>query len=379
MTSKKSPSKVIDSKDRIIKKLSHENTQLREKVTLILQRISENEAIWTHFTEIENAVISSQCLEDMAQNLATEFKTRFSLNVVTLMLTADMEGNPEPALHPKRLSQNTENLYAVSENALRQWFSHPYNPILLDILTDDLKTFFFPGENLTVRSGVLLPLALWGEVVGSLNLASKDSGRYDLRNDTSFLDRLSSKLALSINNLLSREQLLKLSTTDCLTGLYNRAHLEKVARAELERSARYGGMCSLIMADLDGFKGINDNQGHEVGDRALKTFASLLQKHTRATDTCARYGGDEFCVILPETPITGGLSTARKLREALSETPVDTSNGQLVVKASFGVAQNEPGQLMSWESLLNEADRNLYEAKKQGGGTVMPSRPADPG
>jgi diguanylate cyclase (GGDEF)-like protein len=372
MTLKKPPSKIIDSKDKIIKKLSAENTQLREKITIILQRVTENEAIWTHFTEIENAVISSQCLEDMAQNLAAEFKTRFNLNAATLMLTADLQGNPESALQPKRLSRKAENLYAVSLDALRQWFPHPSRPILLDILGDDIKTFFFPAENVTVRSGVLLPLALWGEIVGSLNLGSEDRGRYDLRNDTSFLDRLSSKLALSINNLWSREQLLKLSTTDCLTGLYNRAHLEKVARAELERSARYGGICSLIIADLDGFKGINDSQGHEIGDRALKTFASLLQSHTRATDTCARYGGDEFCVILPETPLAGGLSTACKLRDALLETPVPTSDGQLVLRASFGVAQNEPGQWMSWESLLNEADRNLYEAKKRGGGVVMP-------
>jgi diguanylate cyclase (GGDEF)-like protein len=372
MTSKKLPSKVIDSKDRVIKKLSTENTKLREKVAYILQRVTENETIWAHFTEIENAVISSQRLEDMVLNLAMEFRTRFNLEVVTLILTADLHGNPEQAFHPRRLSQEVEHLYAVSNDSLQRWFNHPYHPILLAALMDDIKAFFFPDATMVVRSGVLLPLELWGGVLGSLNLGSEDNERYDLRNDTSFLERLSSKLALSINNLWSREQLLKLSTTDLLTGLYNRAHLEKVARAELERSVRYGSRCSLIMADLDGFKSINDSRGHEIGDRALKTFASLLKQHTRAADTCARYGGDEFCVILPETPLMGGWSTACKLRTALARTPVDTPEGQLILKASFGVAQNEPGSLMSWEAFLNEADRRLYDAKKQGGGIVMP-------
>jgi diguanylate cyclase (GGDEF)-like protein len=270
------------------------------------------------------------------------------------------------------LSQEAGHLYAVSTESLQTWFPQPYHPVLLDALKEDVKEFFFPQEAMVVHSGVLLPLELWGGVLGSLNLGSEDVERYDLRNDTSFLERLSSKLALSINNLWSREQLLKLSSTDPLTGLYNRAHLEKVARAELERSIRYGGRCSLIMADLDGFKNINDSRGHEIGDHALKTFASLLKLHTRITDTCARYGGDEFCVILPETPLRGGWSTACKLQAALVETPVETNDGQLILKASFGVAQNQPGASMSWEDLLNEADRHLYEAKKQGGGTVMP-------
>jgi len=155
----------------------------------------------------------------------------------------------------------------------------------------------------------------------------------------------------------------ELSVTDELTGLANRRRLEQRLAEETTRSARTGHLFAVLMIDMDGFKNVNDNYGHQVGDEMLRMCAQVLRENVRASDFVARYGGDEFCAILSDTTLAGGRTVAQRLRRAMSvlSDPMST--------ISVGVAAWSPGS--SAEDVLRQADDALYIAKKQGRNCVI--------
>lgn len=162
-------------------------------------------------------------------------------------------------------------------------------------------------------------------------------------------------------------QFQKLAITDPLTQVYNRRYLEKRLEEALANFIRYGIPASLILVDLDDFKQINDTSGHSVGDLVLKEFAQMLQRHTRRGDLVFRYGGDEFCILLPNTPLNGAHRLAQRIISALNEG--DTFLPKKI-QASMGVAEVS-SQGRSFKDWLERADAALYKAKRSGKGCVM--------
>lgn len=154
--------------------------------------------------------------------------------------------------------------------------------------------------------------------------------------------------------------------TDPLTQLHNKRHFNSALETELERTRRSQQPTSLILADLDHFKHINDTRGHAVGDLVLASAANLLKSELRMIDIPCRYGGEEFAIILPSTPLLTAIQVAERLRSALAGAEIDTGGTHLKITASFGVASFQGDQKTTSTSLLQRADTRLYEAKKQG-------------
>jgi diguanylate cyclase (GGDEF)-like protein len=175
-------------------------------------------------------------------------------------------------------------------------------------------------------------------------------------------------------------QIEKLSVTDPLLGIFNRRYLHEWLPQEAARSRRYGQPLSLVMADLDHFKKINDTYGHQSGDRVLRHAVDLARSALRVSDWIARYGGEEFVIVLPETALLGAQAVAERMRRMCSETPVELPETKLLVAASFGVATID-GVAASNEdadAMLREADKALYESKRAGRNRVTcgPKLPA---
>jgi len=168
----------------------------------------------------------------------------------------------------------------------------------------------------------------------------------------------------------------QLSITDPLVGIYNRRYLNDQLMHEVERARRYGYPLAAVMADLDLFKQINDQHGHQVGDEVLRGFVEVAKAAIRASDWLARYGGEEFVVVLPETDLGGAGKTADKIRTACASTPIATAAGPVTITASFGVAALDFGNgpvATAAESLLRQADEALYRSKHDGRNRVTVS------
>ena len=161
------------------------------------------------------------------------------------------------------------------------------------------------------------------------------------------------------------EQLERLATTDELTGLSNRRHFLALAEAEWSRFQRYHRPLSLMVFDIDHFKSINDQFGHDVGDRAMAHVAKLCMESKRSLDIAARTGGDEFVVLLPETELALAEIVADRLRQEVAEHPLQADGARIPMTVSIGVA----GAALSMsgiDALMKLADRSLYQAKADG-------------
>jgi two-component system, cell cycle response regulator len=162
------------------------------------------------------------------------------------------------------------------------------------------------------------------------------------------------------------ELLAKLAAFDDLTGSFNRRSMFHHLEAELSRSRRYGRSLAVLMADIDHFKKVNDQHGHLVGDRALRWVATTLQNELRSMDFLCRYGGEEFCAILPETNQPGAARAAERIRSALERQAFAVDGLSLSLTISVGAAAWTPVDKEEIPDLLARADRALLDAKRAG-------------
>ena len=159
---------------------------------------------------------------------------------------------------------------------------------------------------------------------------------------------------------------------DPLTGLYNRRHAQEAAHRELARMVRSWRPLSVVLLDADAFKAVNDTYGHLVGDEVLVAIARRLQAVLREGDLATRWGGEEFCIVLPDTDEAGGNMAAERVLQAIRATPVETSAGPLRVTVSAGVTEAMAGE-RTLDALVARADAALYAAKRAGRDRVVSS------
>jgi diguanylate cyclase (GGDEF)-like protein len=178
-------------------------------------------------------------------------------------------------------------------------------------------------------------------------------------------------LALSFLHCLRRRQALSrrnrvleaLSQTDDLTGMYNRRHVEEHLAKALASARRHGHALSILFVDIDGFKRVNDELGHQMGDSVLRIVGQRIPLALRREDVVGRWGGEEFLAVLPMTPISGALVLAERLRSAIAETPVQAGGHTVEVTVSIGCAEDGDSDV---KALMREADVALYQAKQGG-------------
>lgn len=171
-----------------------------------------------------------------------------------------------------------------------------------------------------------------------------------------------------------RTEILKwLSITDSLTGLYNRRYFIEQIELEFKRAKRYSRDLSLLMLDIDHFKTVNDNYGHQVGDIVLRKISSIIINQLRDSDLAFRYGGEEFMVILPETKPDDAMNVAKRMKQEIMETEHTCRNLNFKVTASIGIVSIKDmlGKFETVDDIIKKVDDNLYKAKNSGRNTII--------
>jgi diguanylate cyclase (GGDEF)-like protein len=230
------------------------------------------------------------------------------------------------------------------------------------------KEALFAAGALVPQTGTLAILALQrgGHTIGAIVIGAKETGVIR-PNDLRTAKLIAQLAASALEAAWEIEEVSRRSRTDQLTGLWNRRHFDEHLVRVLNESERYHRTCALVLADVDHFKQVNDTLGHEAGDEVLKMVADVLREVVRTTDICARIGGEEFCMIIPETALSGAVELAERIRLNLEESTLRWRGKEIQVTASFGVATYEAGGgTERRDHFFEMADRAMYRAKSDG-------------
>ena len=220
----------------------------------------------------------------------------------------------------------------------------------------------FSKESVLIKSILCYPLMHKGEKIGVIELINKCTGTFT-REDQSLIEMVLNPLAIAIRTVDMFENSERLTITDDLTKLYNYRYLMKYLEDDVKRCLRYKKKVSLLFIDVDGFKRINDTFGHLVGSQALAEMGQVFKRIVRETDVVGRYGGDEFVIVLPETPLNGAMVIAERIRKKVEECEFVAQNLSIRLTVSLGVA-NCPKHTLTAEGLIKKADAAMYRAKE---------------
>ncbi len=213
-------------------------------------------------------------------------------------------------------------------------------------------------------AALLLPLSATGRVMGLVEFVAETSGRRFRDGEAALLRTMANQVASSLENARLVRQLRDAAETDLVTGVYSHRHLQDRVRQETARASRAHSPLSLLMIDLDEFKRINDEHGHQAGDGVLRAIAGALRAAVRTSDIVARYGGDEFVVLMPDTDADEATQVAQRAASAVADLAHPMSDGSVVnVSCSVGLALH-PRDGRSGKALLQAADAAMYTHKR---------------
>ena len=329
----------------------------------LIKQLKENEKIAKKFFQVETKILSILNFKDFFEILLTEIKEIFKVPHVWISLVKTSEvTNLIRHLESSRILG--KNINIIDQNSFQQLLGNNTTPLLAN---DNLKPFYKIiniKRKYLIRSIAIAPIAIDGEVIGSLNQADFSPTRFQPDIDTGLLEHLAVKISLCLSNVTAHEKLKIMAYHDPLTGLLNRRVMDAVLKREFTRSERYKAPLSVIFCDIDNLKRTNDMYGHDTGDLLIKHVADILLKESRQSDVIARFAGDEFVVILPETKKKDALNLINRIKLYCFAHPLNIKKLSIPVSISFGLSSTENNSIKSSNILLKQADDNLYAVKK---------------
>ncbi len=337
-----------------------------EQSISVLQRLKDNEALLRKFYAVEKKILSILSFKDLFDVLLAEIKEQFNIPFVWLSFikNSDTLALIDAMSGPDNTIQSDINV--IEKSIFFALIGNQTEPVLANA---DLKPFYqlLPeGKSFLIKSMAIAPITMDGETIGSLNQADASEARFQPDMDTFLLEQLAAKVSLCLSNVTAHEKLEFLAYHDPLTGLLNRRVMETVLKRESGRARRYEMPLSVVFMDLDYFKAVNDTYGHEVGDQLLVHLARNLEEKSRETDIVARFAGDEFVVILPETAGEQAHALMDRVKRHLEETPLVYGDTSIPVSTSFGIASMDDvgPEDDAAAVLLKKADERLYVIKE---------------
>lgn len=358
--------------------LVDENHALQDRLTALTEEVGRNDSLLRKTQERELELLRAATLAQLFERLIDGLRVSYQLDGVTLLLhdpqheIRHLLAGDGQALEPMPGVCFVDALVTVAPqltNLERPWLG-PYRKADHELLLPGVAR---PG------SIALIPLRRHEQLDGVLVFVSADPQRFTPELASDFLAHLGLVAAICVENAVNRARLLRSGLTDFLTGFHNRRYLHARLREEMARAQRAHQSIVCLMIDVDHFKRINDQFGHLAGDAVLREVAQRIDAEMRISDTGARFGGDEFAVVLSQATLAEGEKVAARVLHAVRHLPITIGKSTTeTVTLSIGVGLATPGPgLRDYkvlaERLIAEADAALYRAKSAGRNRIATS------
>lgn len=334
-----------------------------QKLLTELQR--RNDELAT-LVEIGKTLTSTLDRENVLNVVMEKVSLLLKSKTWSLLLTDDASGDLIFEIAVSDENTDLKGVRLTKGEGVAGWVAESGEPLLIPDVSE--SPYFSPQiDRRTAQkthSIICVPLKIQDRILGVIELVNTGEESVFDESALPILTTIADYVAIAIENAKYFEKINQLIITDDLSGLYNSRHFTQLIEYETERAQRYDSALSLVFFDLDHFKLINDTHGHLVGSRMLTEVGELVRRYTRKVNLAARYGGDEFVILLPSTDKNGAIAMAESLRHTLRDHPFVADNGAAIrLTASFGVSAM-PEDTKDRKELLYLADKAMYRVKE---------------
>ena len=366
-----------------------ENLALRTRMAYLLEQAERNHNIMMRHQAFDLEIVSASTFPELVGTIFRTLPIISELEAVTLTLVD--EGGDIRTVMAKlgvNFAEFPDLLFVEEVDGLgfdlgrRNAYSPTPRP-LLGMYDAFKQGHAFPRPPDGLQSVALVPLLRNKRIIGSLNLGSVEPTRFTPSLGTDFIEHMASIIAICLENVISNEMLKYIGLTDSLTGVYNRRYMDRRLLEEISRARRQAYDISFMYIDIDHFKRVNDTVGHQGGDEVLREVAQRIKAELRLSDALARFGGEEFVVLLINADLDSAAFVAERIRAGIAASMIEVSAGVRVsITASIGVAcldRSDAGVTpeASAMELIAHADSALYQAKDSGRNRVVTFRPGE--
>ncbi|TAN43153.1 MAG: sensor domain-containing diguanylate cyclase [Nitrospirae bacterium] len=352
----------------LVKKALHEKRLIDEN-TLLRGQLDNMKKELSFFDTVSKTMTSSLDLGDIISGIMKNAKQLIRVDQWSVFLVDAATGDlvMEKTSVKKDEKATRKKIRLKKGEGISGWVAQEGIPIILPDVSKDKRfnTGAGKGSSLKAQSLMCVPILSKGTILGVFEIISRTTHQPFTREDLALFQRLVDRATIAIEMTTVYQKMAELSITDDLTKLFNTRYLNRTLEIELTRSKRHQTSLSLIFMDVDHFKTTNDTYGHLVGSKLLVEIGQLLIKSLRTIDIVARYGGDEFVIVLPQTAPAAAIQIAERIRRSIELNVFLKKDGySLRLTASFGVA-SYPESAKTKEDLLRLADEAMYRVKTQ--------------
>ncbi|MBF0264663.1 MAG: GGDEF domain-containing protein [Gammaproteobacteria bacterium] len=359
--------------------INDENNQLKLQLTEVFDLVRENEKKLKRFESIEYKLLEADSFEKLLNILFLDYPSLFKVDFTSLILsdtklkfshflTSVIKQNDFNRVQLLSLPGEVEKLERYGHKICFGEYEAEKHDWLNNIPTEQ-----------TISSIGVLPLIRYNQLIGIFCCFSSQPNRFDSSSGNIFLERLGKIISICFESVLNREELTLITYTDPLTQTRNRRYFDQLLSHEVKRSNRSLSSLSCVLIDIDHFKLVNDNYGHQIGDEVLIQVVKRINGVLRTHEILARFGGEEFVILLVQTANKAAILAAQRIIDIIHNSPFELSDGQVLkVTISAGVStftsRNDKRDCkLVQEKLIEGADKALYVAKDSGRNQVQSS------